>query len=48
MTKLTASLAAVQKQHGTKLLWVKTTPVPTVPQYGRDGTYLRISLEFLT
>jgi hypothetical protein len=24
----------VQAQYQTKLLWVKTTPVPTVPQYG--------------
>ena len=25
----------MQKAQGTKLLWVKTTPVPTVPMYGR-------------
>jgi len=26
--------AQVQRQMGTKLLWVDTTPVPTVPTYG--------------
>ena len=34
LTKITEQLAAVQKQSGAKLLWVKTTPVPTVPMYG--------------
>ena len=34
LANITAHLAAVQKQHGTKLLWVKTTPVPTVTSYG--------------
>lgn len=34
LTNITAHLVAVQKQHGTKLLWVKTTPVPTVKAYG--------------
>ena len=34
LTGITEQLAAVQKQSGAKLLWVKTTPVPTVPMYG--------------
>ena len=34
LTEITEQLAAVQKQSGAKLLWVKTTPVPTVPMYG--------------
>ena len=33
LTTITAGLVAVQKAQGTKLLWVKTTPVPTVPMY---------------
>ena len=28
---------AVQKAQGTKLIWVTTTPVPTVPTYSADG-----------
>jgi hypothetical protein len=33
-------VASVQRARGTKLLWVKTTPVPTVPAYGHgcNGT----------
>lgn len=31
---ITDELVAVQKASGTKLLWVRTTPVPTVPTYG--------------
>ena len=34
LTNITARLVAVQRQHGTKLVWVKTTPVPTVTSYG--------------
>merc|ERR1740130_1800662 len=34
---ITAHLVTVQKQYGTKLLWVKTTPVPTVKTYGTPG-----------
>lgn len=34
LTNITAHLTEVQRQHGTKLLWVKTTPVPTVPAFG--------------
>ena len=34
LSNITSHLVAVQRQHGTKLLWVKTTPVPTVPAYG--------------
>jgi len=35
MANITSQLAAVQKAHPkTKLLWVDTTPVPTVPTYG--------------
>lgn len=34
LTNITTYLVGVQKRHGTKLLWVKTTPVPTVPTYG--------------
>eukprot|EP00040_Diaphanoeca_grandis_P014108 m.71386 g.71386 ORF g.71386 m.71386 type:complete len:436 (-) comp24344_c0_seq1:161-1468(-) len=34
LTNITQFLVNTQKQHGTKLLWVKTTPVPTVPTYG--------------
>lgn len=34
LTNITSHLVAVQRRHGTKLLWVKTTPVPTVPAYG--------------
>jgi hypothetical protein len=37
LTNATAQLVAVQKLHGTKLLWVKTTPVPTVPTYSAAG-----------
>lgn len=33
LTNITRKLAAVQKVSGTKLLWVRTTPVPTVPTY---------------
>lgn len=33
LTNITTELVAVQREHGTKLLWVKTTPVPTVPTY---------------
>ena len=36
LTEITAFLVDVQKRHQTKLLWVKTTPVPTVPVYGID------------
>jgi len=34
LTNITSTLAQEQKQHGTKLIWVTTTPVPTVPTYG--------------
>ena len=34
LANITAHLVAVQEKHGTKLLWVKTTPVPTVKAYG--------------
>ena len=34
LTNITADLVAVQRARGSKLLWVKTTPVPTVPTYG--------------
>eukprot|EP01052_Picozoa_sp_SAG31_P009820 SAG31_NODE_525_length_14489_cov_3.693815_8_plen_416_part_00 len=37
LTQITHALASVQKAHGTKLLWVKTTPVPTVPTYSVAG-----------
>jgi hypothetical protein len=33
LATLTDSLVGYQKAHGTKLLWVATTPVPTVPVY---------------
>lgn len=33
MANITAELAAVQKKDGTKIVWVTTTPVPTVPVY---------------
>ena len=32
--RLQRGSSAAQRRHGTKLLWVKTTPVPTVPTYG--------------
>ena len=38
LTNITSFLVSVQQQHGTKLLWVKTTPVPTVPMYGPNCT----------
>ena len=31
---ITDLLVRAQRLHGTKLLWVKTTPVPTVPTWG--------------
>ena len=34
LTNITRHLVAVQRKYGTKLLWVKTTPVPTVAAYG--------------
>ena len=34
LTNITQHLVAVQRKYGTKLLWVKTTPVPTVSAYG--------------
>ena len=34
LTNITQHLVAVQRKYGTKLLWVKTTPVPTVATYG--------------
>lgn len=34
LTNITAHLVAVQRMYGNKLLWVRTTPVPTVPAYG--------------
>jgi hypothetical protein len=34
LTNITAHLIALQRAHGTKLLWVRTTPVPTVATYG--------------
>ena len=35
MRNITSSLAAIQSAHpATKVLWVDTTPVPTVPTYG--------------
>jgi hypothetical protein len=37
LTNITMKLVGVQKSHGTKLLWVKTTPVPTVPMYSVNG-----------
>lgn len=33
LTNITDSLVSLQKQTGVKLLWVTTTPVPTVPTY---------------
>jgi len=38
LANITAVLTAVQAQHGTRLLWVKTTPVPTVPMWGPNCT----------
>jgi hypothetical protein len=38
LSNITATLVNVQRQHGTKLLWVTTTPVPTVPTYGPGCT----------
>jgi hypothetical protein len=38
LANITSFLADVQRQHGTKRLWVKTTPVPTVPTYGPGCT----------
>jgi hypothetical protein len=38
LTNITNFLVGVQQQHNSKLLWVKTTPVPTVPTYGPDCT----------
>ena len=37
ISNITAELAAVQAATQCKLLWVKTTPVPTVPEYGSKG-----------
>ena len=38
LANVTAGLAAVQAAHPeTRLVWVKTTPVPTVPSYSADG-----------
>ena len=37
LTNITAELVAVQQRHGRKLLWVRTTPVPTVPSYSVAG-----------
>ena len=37
LANLTDELVAVQKAQGTKLIWVTTTPVPTVPTYSVDG-----------
>lgn len=34
LTNITSKLVTVQNKHQTKLLWVRTTPVPTVPTYG--------------
>ena len=34
LQNITAHLAGYQQLYGTKLLWVKTTPVPTVTAYG--------------
>ena len=34
LANITQHLVNLQRIHGTKLLWVKTTPVPTVPAYG--------------
>lgn len=36
LTNITQYLITQQREYGTKLLWVKTTPVPTVPTYGFD------------
>jgi hypothetical protein len=36
LTNITNYLVSVQKSHGSKLVWVTTTPVPTVPTYGND------------
>lgn len=40
LTNITSYLVSIQHKFGTKLLWVKTTPVPTVPTYGHgcNGT----------
>ena len=40
LTNITAVLAQIQKDSGmhTKLIWVKTTPVPTVPCYDSSPT----------
>ena len=38
LTNITAELVRVQRMHGTRLLWVKTTPVPNVPMYGPNCT----------
>jgi hypothetical protein len=37
LTAITASLVALQRRDGTKLLWVTTTPVPTAPTYSVAG-----------
>jgi hypothetical protein len=37
LTNITKTLADLQRRDGTKLLWVKTTPVPTVPTYSVTG-----------
>eukprot|EP00041_Stephanoeca_diplocostata_P003520 m.35294 g.35294 ORF g.35294 m.35294 type:complete len:304 (-) comp14399_c0_seq1:340-1251(-) len=37
LTNVTTALVEIQKNQGTKLLWVATTPVPTVPTYSVDG-----------
>ena len=37
LANLTDELVAVQGAQGAKLIWVTTTPVPTVPTYSVDG-----------
>lgn len=37
LANLTDELVAVQEAQGAKLIWVTTTPVPTVPTYSVDG-----------
>lgn len=36
--KILDRLGQEQRAHGTKLIWVNTTPVPTVPTYGPNCT----------
>lgn len=38
LANITAALVGVQKSTGAKLLWVRTTPVPTVPTYDSSPT----------